>query len=138
MPNSTAISRAAPREKPLDQGSLRRALRHSAKTVVYSGSQPRGLTQDWEKPPQPCASTVKDRHRKANLSASQWVFRSGIPMPHCGDADFSADHRFSTSPQQRGEKLLQCPPMALRQTKYRQPVKYQEEDVHGVHLHPDF
>ena len=59
--------------------------------LAYSGSQSRGLTQDWKKPSQPCASTLffasridpgKPPFQRANGSPGQ-----AIPSPHCEDAD---------------------------------------------------
>ena len=130
---STSGSEAAPttrspyssfrdQERSLDRGSLRRALRHSAKTVhfslAYGNSQPHF--------PPSRIDPGRPTFQRANVEHSE------TPIVVTLITDLSADHEFSTSPQQRGEGLSQRPPIAFRQEKYRQLVKNQGEDVHGA------
>ena len=68
-------------------GTRQKLLRH----LAFSGSQPEGLTQDWEKPPPHCASTLFPPSR---IDPGRPTFQRGIgspgrvfPSPHCEDAD---------------------------------------------------
>ena len=77
------------RERSLDPGRLRRAVRH----LRTDGVSPIGLRRpsvfgsDWRRGKVRLvfhihtASPVKDRLKYASLSASQWLSRSGIPRP---------------------------------------------------------
>ena len=130
------------RERSLDSRRLRRAVRHSR----TNSASPKGLRRpsafvsDLRRGKVRLAfclltaSPVKDRPRYANLSASQWLSRSGIPRPRTLDADLSTDHRPCSSPEQ-SEGSLQCQPTCLRQ-KCNQSVKDQGKDVHGACLRP--
>ena len=64
------------------------------------------------------------------------IKNSQTPVARTLDADLSTDHRPSASPEPSGEGLLKRQPTCLRQRKYSQSVKDQEEDVHGAHLRP--
>ena len=87
------------RVRSLDQGRLRRVARHSR----TNGVSPIGLRRpsvvgsDWREGKIRHAFRLhtaypdKDRPKYASLSASQWLFRSGIPRTL--DADLSTDHR---------------------------------------------
>ena len=125
-----------------EERCLRRNQRLAARPKAYVDLQPLGLS--WA------------RKSPARLSSPHWVLNQDTaqicksfskpvalqirhtqtPVACTLDRDLPTDHRPCTSPEQSGEGSLKRQPMCLRQRKYSQSVKNQEEDVHGARLCP--
>ena len=133
------------RERSLNQGSLRRALQHSAK----NGASPLGLRQlpalgldfRWGKAffnfCSHTVSLVRDRPRKAYLSAGQWLSRSGKPtLQRRWWQTYLRIIRLRPPLRNLERDCFSAPRGPLRQRKYGESVRDHGEDVHCARLGP--
>ena len=131
------------RERSLDPRRLRRALQYSANNSFspLCLRQLSALGLDFRRGKAfftfcpYTISFVKDRPRKANLSASQWLSRSGIPKPPLQRRWWQTCLRTIGHTQSNLERdCFSAPSRALKREEYGQSIKGHGENVHSARL----